>query len=281
MSNVRFLYNTLFDEATLSTVPAGQEMAGWPMTNLQTSILSEAWKCPVDSVRLRVDLQGYQAISAIGLAAHSLKAASTVTFRCYSDVWQTEVFSQTMEAVGPLLGWLEGGWLESGWLGYPLPGDQLLYPRVTSLLPLSNTVGARYVALDFDNGGDPFYLGALFMGDLLVPEINFSFGNDLRLTDGSHDDQSLGGVVFTDEGEQYHEFPLTLEKLSEAEAVGGSFWRFFHYVGKRRLFVVQLMDKTLKHERLTTLVGKMAKDPWPKQTGPDKYRVDLSIREMI
>ncbi len=283
MRKVCFLYNSLFDQAVLSTEPEGCEQTpDWPLSNLQTTILSEAWKTSgTGNVRLLIDLLAPQAINAFGLASHNLGAATLVTFRAYSDAWLTEVYAQEFEAVGPLLGWLEGGWLEGGWLGYPLPDDQILYPRMTSLFVFDELVGARYVAVDFANGDDEFFLGEIFLGELFRPDRNFAQGFEIEPVDSSVEDESLGGVVFTDVGEQYHEMRFTLNRLSEAEAIGGSFWRFAHYVGRRKPFIVQMMSTTLKHQRLTTLVGKFSKNPAERGLAPDRYSAEFNIREMI
>jgi hypothetical protein len=281
MNRVCFLYNTLFGQAVLATDPPDHYEEGWPTANIQTSVLAEAWKAPSPgNVRLLIDLRAPQAVNALGLASHNLRAECPVTLRVYSDAWITEIFSQTWEAVGPLVGWLEGGWLDGGWLGYPQAGDQLLYPRVTSLLVCDQITGGRYVAVDFANA-DPFYLGALFLGELFIPARNFSFGYDLTPVDDTSQEESLGGVVFSDLGEQYHQFRFSLNHLTEAEALGGAFWRFARYVGRRKPFIVRLMNATLKHERLTTMVGVFSANPASKGWGPDHHRADFVIREMI
>ncbi|MCF8098511.1 MAG: hypothetical protein K9K65_11770 [Desulfarculaceae bacterium] len=282
MNNCRFLYNRLFDDAILSTVPGDNEQSGWPVENLQNTIHAEAWKTNgTGNVTLRADLGQAQAINAIGLAYFNLLPTTVVTFRAYSDAFTTETYSEELQVVGPIVGWLEGNWLEGGWMGYPDESDPLLYPRVTSLLPLAQQVGARYIALEFANGDDEFYLGRVFVGNIFEPSRNVVYGFKLEIIDSSEEDESLGGVVFSDENEMYRQFTLPFKYITRAEAIGGGFWNFAHYVGKRKDFVVQLMDSDTKSQRLTTIVGKFSSNPVTTGRAFDRYETSFCIREMV
>ncbi len=282
MNNCLFLYNKLFDDATLTTVPADNYQAGWPPERLQNTIHAEAWKTNgTGNVILRADLGQAQAINAFSLAYFNLLPTTVVTFRAYSDAFTTETYSEEFRVVGPIVGWLEGGWLEGGWLGYPDETDPLLYPRVTSLMTLAQTVGARYVSWEFANGDDEFYLGRLFVGQLFVPERNVVYGFRWEVAESSQEDESLGAVVFTDEGEVYRTYSLPFKYLTRLEAIGGPFWQFAHYVGKRRDFVVQLMDPDVKTQRLTTIVGKFTSNPATTGRAYDRYETTFAIREMV
>lgn len=282
MSNLRLLYNTLFDQATLSLEPdTGGEEAAWPVTNIQTTILSEAWKCPLGAVRILIDLGAAQALSGLGLASHDLLAAAGITVRAYSDAWTSEVWSQEFEAVGPIQGWLEGGWLSGGWLGYPAADDQILYPRVTSLLVFDRLVGARYVAVDIDNGGQAFYIGRMFLGEMFVPALNFSLDPKITPEHDIKSDSSLGGVDFTDEGSKYLSCKLTLPQLGRNEAIGGAFWQVARYVGRSRHFILQVYSDNAKIGHATTMVAKFEQNPAVQGWGPDQFRAPFEAREMV
>jgi hypothetical protein len=284
MNNARFLYNLLFDEATLSTVPPDNEKPGWPVENLQNTIHAEAWKTNgTGNVTLRADLGKAQAINAIGLAYHNFHPATVVTFRAYSDEFTTEVYSEELEIVGAIIGWLEGGWLSDGWLGYPIDGNLILFPRVTSLLPLAEMVGARYIALEFANGGgeeNEFYLGRAFVGQMFEPDRNFSHGFSIEPIDDSNSERSLGGVLFTDEGEQYLRMTLSFNYIQESQAFS-EFWQFARYMGTRKDFVAQAMDSNTRIARLTTMVGKFQRNPALTGRAHDRYAIQFVIREMI
>lgn len=282
MRNCLFLYNRRFDDAVLTTVPEGNAQDQWPVENLQNTIHAEAWKTRgTGNVTLRVDLRQTEAINAIGLAHFNLLPATAVTFRAYGDEFITETYSEELEVVGPIMGWLESGWLDGGWLGYPDESDPLLYPRITSLLPLARLVGARYVALEFANGEEEFYLGRVWMGKLFEPGHNVSYGFQVQIVDSSEENESLGKVVFSDEGEVYRQYTLPFKYLSRLEAFGGGFWQFAHYVGKRRDFVMQLMDPDGKTQRLTTIVGKFSGNPTITGRAFNRHETSFTIREMV
>lgn len=282
MNNCRFLYNRLFDDATLTTVPANNGQDQWPASNLQNTIHAEAWKTDgTGNVTLRADLGKPQSVNAVGLAYFNLLPTTVVTFRAYGDEFITETYSEEFQVVGPIVGWLEAGWLEGGWLGYPDESDPLLYPRVTSLLSLAQQVGTRYIALEFANGDDEFYLGRVFVGKIFEPSRNIAYGFKLQIVDSGDEDESLGKVIFTDENEIYRQFTLPFKYVTRAEAIGGPFWNFAHYVGKHKDFVVQLMDPDTKTERLTTIVGIFSSNPTLTGKSHDRYETSFAIREMV
>lgn len=281
---VKFLYNAFFDKAALSTVPAGCFKPGWPVGNVQNTVRRRVWKTNgTGNVKLRVDFGQVRVCGALGLVEFVLAPATPVIIRAFADAWVTETYAEAFEAIGPVEGWGVPGWGMDGWGGYPSAEDLELYPRMTSAFFFAQRAAARYWEVEIQNGAGEageFYLGRVFLNDYWEPAHNFLYGAKLERVDDSKDEESLGGVLWTDEGSQYLKLDFDLKYLTDVEAFG-QFVKLAHYVGRRKDFIVQLLDFSQKHQRLTTIYGRFTANPASTLARPLAHEAKFSIREVL
>lgn len=283
MNNALFLYNTAFDSAALSADPAGAVDSNWPLANLQDTIRRRVLKTTgTGNITIQIDFGAPLACSALALVEYDLKPATPVIVRAFSDEYVTQTLEAEFEAIGPVQGWKEGGWKTFGWYGYPSEADLAEYPRPTSLFLFDSTY-AQYWTIEIQNGsdaGDAFFLGRVLLGLLWEPLRNFSVGYKMELVDDSEVHVSLGGVKHTNIGEQYWRMTISLDSLQDHELFDG--WlRFAKGVGRRKDFVVQLLDSTIKHQRMTTLYGRLTKSPAATNKRANKNATSFIIEESV
>ena len=280
--NAVFLHNTLFDGAALSLAGGAVDPA-WPLANLQDTIRTHVAKFTgTGNVTINIDMGTEVTCSSLGLVEYDLKPAAPVIVRAFSDAWTTEKLRADFEAVGPILGWKSGTWKDFGWKGYPSTADLEELPKPASLF-VFQAAYARYWSVEFQNGSDAadaFYLGRILLGLHWSPFRNFSFGYKLDLADTSITDQTPAGVKFTDEGDQYWIANVKFERLLPQEIWDG--WlRFAKGVGTRKDFIVRLLDGTETTARMTTLYGRLTKDPGFTQARPQKAASAFTIEESL
>lgn len=280
MSHVLFLYNTIFDAATL-TLTQGSEDSGWPLENIQDTIRRKAAKLGGSgTVIIDIDFAQVLTASAIALVEHDLNAEATVTVRAFADEERTsQIIEHSFEAIGPLLALVETAWLTGGWLGYPTAADLERYPRIVSLEQFDATA-ALYWQIEIDNGGDDFYLGRILLDKAWQPARNYDIGHKYGLVDPSNIDESLGQVLWTDTKEPYYQLSFTLSYLTEAE-IYNEYLRLAYWVGRHKDFVVRLDDGSNKKAKLTTIYGRFTNNPTVQGKSLDRGKADFSIRESI
>lgn len=265
MSNVRFLYNTIFDQATLAVVPP--EAAAdpeFPLAFLQTTIRRQAMKTTgTGNLILQIDMGSPIVASALGLVEHDLHPATVVTVRAYSDAFATEIFSQSFEAIGPIIPWGEGFWGAFDWFGYPSQEDLAAYPEIAGAYWFDQRLAARYWSVEFANGegaSNEFYLGRMLLGDYWEPGCNFRYGHKDEDHDPSKTSESLGGVLFSNQKSFYRLLKFELGKVTDLEAYS-HFKKMCRHVGTSSDFILQLIDQTPKQKAMTTLYGRFTKNP--------------------
>lgn len=282
MRHCSFLYNTAFDQASL-TLAAGAVQADWPLTNLQDTLRRKVMKTSGSgNITINVDLGELETCSALGIVEHDLHADTPIILRAYSDAWSTQILETQFEAIGPLLGWQEGGWKSFGWKGYPTAEDLALYPRISAMFFFDITA-ARYWQIEIQNGpdaADEFYLGRILLGRHWEPLRPHSLGEVLGLVDNSRQDKSLGGIVYTDEEEQCYQVSFALDYLTEEEVLQ-EWAKLVRTVGTHKDFLLQLRDDSTKHRRLTTIYGRLTRVPQPKRVRSWRYAVQIEMRETL
>ena len=276
--NAVFLHNTKFDTAELD-LAAGAVVSGWGLANLQDTIRTHVAKFSTGNVTINIDMGTGVTCSALGMAEYDLHPATPVIVRAFSDAWVTEKLRADFEAVGPIIGWQQGAWKDFGWNGYPSADDLDELPKPAGLF-VFQAAYARYWSIEIQNGADAFYLGRILLGLHWEPFRNFSLGYKLELADSSITDQTPAGVKFTDEGDQYWIATVKFKRLLPQEVWDG--WlRFAKGVGTRKDFIVQLLDDTETTARMTTLYGRLTKDPGFTQERYQKATSAFIIEESL
>lgn len=263
MSNLKFLFNTVFDGAALDTAAGGADIdSAWPLENLQDTTRRKVCKTTgTGNVTFKIDLGESRFCSGLGFVEFNLEADTVVTVKAYSDAWSTEILSEEFEAIGPIvsLGEVPLGSYSLG--GYPTDDDLVLYPKLTSAFWFGRTY-ARYWSVAVANGsGVPgeFYLGRMLLGDYWEVQTNPAWGLEYGLVDSSKTDVSLGGVKWSDRRDPHYRVSFQLGWLRDSELFG-QFIRLAHHCGTSKDFLIQIMDEDNKKARFTTIYGRLLND---------------------
>ena len=166
MSNMRFLYNSFFDEASLA-LAVGAVDSDWPLANTQNTLRRKVTKTVTDgNITINIDLGSSRFISGVSLVEHNLNAQTEITITGYSDAYTTAVITETFEAIGPIIGLGEKRLGEYYLGGYPNAEDLALLPKISTSCWFTPTM-ARYWSVQIANGAtsaDVFYLGRIILG---------------------------------------------------------------------------------------------------------------------
>lgn len=90
---MRFLYNNLLDDATLST---NGSLPGFDVENLQDTRLSRTYRSIGTSATITIDLGSAQAVDTIAIGGHNIAAMSLTLEANSSNSWTSPPFSRTV-----------------------------------------------------------------------------------------------------------------------------------------------------------------------------------------
>ncbi len=263
MSNLRFLFNTVFDSAALDTVAGGADIdPDWPLANLQDTLRRKVCKTSgTGNVTFKVDLGEPLFCSGLGLVEFDIAKDTVITVKAYADAFVTEIFSGEFEAIGPMvyLGEVPLGTYTLG--GYPSPADLALYPKITSAYWFARTF-ARYWTVEVANGAgaaDKFYLGRMLLGDYWEVETNPSWGLQYGLVSLSKTFESLGYVKWSNNAGSHYRVSFQLDQIKDHELFG-QFIRLAHHCGTHKDFLIQITDEDNKKAKFTTIYGRLLSD---------------------
>lgn len=218
MSNVRFIFPNVADDATLTCSPA--ELAALPVTNLQVQTRGDVWRSDsvISAQHILGDLSGYQSISAMALVRHNLTATGTYRLRLYDQTGQAGTLlydSGTVTLGGTLLGWGSFSWGTDPWgsdslQGWPVP---YVVAWFTAVLALSFDLELA------DTANPDGYLQAarLVLGAYFEPTYNLGETLDMSWREQSKQTRTEGGTLRTDEREPYRRFGFDLGMLTASE----------------------------------------------------------------
>ena len=254
---IRFLHNPKFDSATLAAAVPSSIDSDWPVSFLQNPRRDLAMKTDgTGNVTILITYDEPQTCDGLGLAEFDLGAATSVIVRALDDDGVGVRSQSTHEAIGPLIGWLEGGWLTSGWLGYPDADDLSAYPRITGLYHFNADTASKW-SVEFQNGTAEFYLGRMMLGKFWQPERGCNRKGKPELVSTSKTDKSKGGVAHSDKGPRFWRHKLEIPRISEAE-YQTQWVKLVYAVGDDTDFFVQLSQGSTKAERLGSMYCRIS-----------------------
>ena len=280
MSNVRFIFPNVADDATLTCSPAAASTL--PVTNLQTQTRGELWRSNsvISAQHIYGDLSGYQTVSAMALVRHNLTATATYRLRLYDQTAQSGTLlydSGTVTLGGTLLGWGSFDWGVDPWgsaslADWPVPYLVAWFDPVLALsfdLQLDDTASA-----------DGYLEAArLVLGGYVEPTYNMSYGLDMSWREQSKQTRTEGGTLRTDEREPYRRFSFALDHLSVSERA--TLMDRFRRAGLRNdLFLSCFPEDTdADRERDYSGLVKLVETPSMQANLPTNYRTQLVFEE--
>jgi hypothetical protein len=206
--------------------PAG---SGWIDPELLTGpVLSEMARCPsVDPADTQMvwDMGTERAVRALAMPFHSCTVGDRVRVQVATDAAFSSVVIDTdwQDVVGE---WFPFGSLPWGhpnfWGGLPTAEDLDGYCPPWFYIADAAVLG-RYVRWLWDVSGSTLgYLdvGRLFVGDVVQPRYNLSYGVQVGYVDKSKTERSRGAALFGDQEEKYLSASFALDYLSQEEAIG-------------------------------------------------------------
>jgi hypothetical protein len=285
MANLRFLYNTIFDSATLTTAMGGSDIdSNDPLENLQDRDRTEVCRSTgTGNVKIRVTLDEDEIVGGGAFATHNLNADTPVIVNVYSDAFSTLTLSNEFEAIGAIVGLGEVplGFYSLG--GYPTARDLALLPEMVSSFWLSELVQSKYFEFDIQKGegvSNEFHLGRIVLGDYWELEVNPDWGLKVGRVDPSLNFYSKGGTPLSRKRKKYYAARFSVSHLTDGE-VFGQLMRLTEYAGVTEDIVLQIDDQDNKRQRFTTIYGRLEKTNLPSLNYIDKNAITFEFRESL
>ncbi len=285
LTNICFAYPNRIDEATLSSSVAWQ--ATLPLANLQARVLSQVARSAGVGIApdIAIDLQRARRIGAIALARHNLSVGARVRVRgddaadmatpIYDSGW-VDVWPAGMIPL-ELLEWEE----DNFWLGTVSEETRAGYSA--PFVHLFEATYARYWRVDID---DPLnvdgwvQIGRLVIADTWVPEVNYSYGAQLGFEDRSVVMETLGGTEYFDARAKFRTQRLSLDWLSESEALNAQLdmQRLLGVTGE--VLIVPNPADVVNLPR-TAFLGRVSRLAPIERSTPGIFRTNLEVKELL
>ena len=210
MDPVLIGYNNLLDAATL-TPGIGSWSANAPLANLKDPVVSVAARSTdalAASTKFEVDLGSAQTVGLVALSGVNLTSAATIRVRgsTATNAGGTVVYNGSAINV------------------WPTGTDAALLARHNRWTPIVKVTAtsARYWLIEITDTANPdgyVQLGRVFLGPVVQPTWNMSYGARLRWVNRNVRDETESGVLYTSRRPAYRETVFALDHLTRAEAI--------------------------------------------------------------
>ncbi len=285
LTNICFAYPNRIDEATLSSSVAWQ--ATLPLANLQARVLSQVARSAGVGIApdIAIDLQRARRIGAIALARHNLSVGARVRVRgddaadmatpIYDSGW-VDVWPAGMIPL-ELLEWEE----DNFWLGTVSEETRAGYNA--PFVHLFEATYARYWRIDIDdplNADGWVQIGRLLIADTWVPEVNYSYGAQIGFDDRSVVMETLGGTEYFDERSKFRTQRVSLDWLSETEALNAQLdmQRLLGVTGE--VLIVPNPADVVNLPR-SAFLGRVSRLAPIERSTPGIFRTNLEVKELL
>lgn len=186
MSNILFLFDNIFDLATLTESSQDED---FPAENLQSPFRTKIWKTagatPGTAV-LDIDHGAAKSVSVIALVNYNWESAPSILRILFSsdNEWGTP----------------DGGTEDLTWVANP---DTYGNPNI--IIKTFASKNYRYNRFDVVNAGGDWELGRIFLGTYFEPTRDYAHDRTERIIDPSFVDMTVDGQEHVDELTKYRE----------------------------------------------------------------------------
>ncbi len=276
MINLRMIVTNDADAATLSASPAA--VATLPVSGLQDSSRAKVMRTTgLAAQQINGTWSAARMLSACALMRHNLTSDGTWRLQLFSDAaWATQIYDSGTVISWPAknLGDLEWG-VDS--LGATVFNEWGKSFSVLWFAPIT-ALSFRITLTDPANPAGYREAGRLFMGRMIEPMANMSYGLGLGWREDTKQTRTDGGTLRSDQFEPYRRLKFSLGHLDESERP--KWLDFVRRVGKRMDFFVSCFPEAggMK-ERDYTMSAKIVNTPDSTHPFLNTYAIDFELEE--
>lgn len=227
-TNIMLGFPNRIDKTTLS---GGLWTSELPLTNLQTRELAQvARTVDVDetSTQFVIDFGQPRKVDLLSFINHNasfsgmvvIESSKTNDFATIEDTYTADMWSGISDSAWSVQ---ESEWEDdSFWLGgYTEEEVQGFTSVSTNIIDyFEATRFLRVRIIDPQNQDGFIEIGRVFVGPVIQPQINYSFGAGLSYETNTAIEEALGGAEYFDEREPFRVFRFSLEMMTDGDAYG-------------------------------------------------------------
>jgi len=261
MSNILFLYNNIFDDATLT---ASSEASGFPCENTQHPFITKVWRtagATAGTATLKIDHGSAKAVTCIALAGYNWTSAPGTLDLEFDDAADFSSIDHTESLT---------------WAANPTTNG-----NKGVIIKTFASQSYRYNRLNvvYSPGGSPtdWDLGRIFLGTYFEPTIQYiSDGIEQSFVDASYINKTAGGQEHVDEVTIYRQKAFSF--IISTQAQWELFQKMINHVGKTKdMFIA--FDYDNEPDELTWYGKLTAKLPAMGRLETKYFKLDCEFKE--
>lgn len=260
-TNILFLYNNLFDSATITASSADSD---YPASNLQDTFRTSQWKTagdPAGTANLVINHGSAKPVTACCLIDHDDWAVVPGTFDLEfhtADSWGSPDSTEDLTAK------------------FAVTPDSNLNP--TTIIKIFTSISKQYNRLNIVNAAGDWTLGRIFLGTYFSPTRNFSPSGRPVPYDASVISISPGGEIHADEKTVFRTYDISFRVATYAQ--WQAFQLFFNTVKYSKSFFVAFNYDSYAAEM--TWYAKIMKDSFNiTSITSTVFEITMTIKEEI
>tara|TARA_Y100000310_G_scaffold341336_1_gene440163 strand:+ start:536 stop:1360 length:825 start_codon:yes stop_codon:yes gene_type:complete len=209
----RLVHNSISDDITLTVTSA---VSGYPATNMQNKQPSLKWRSTTDAAQtISGNFSDDEMVGCVVLYNHNISAAGSIAVTLATNSgFTTDVFTSTVDALDPTLGYGTQKYGFDGYGGYSETGWQQRFTIIWF-----TAIARKYwkvVVTDTTNSDEYIQIGRLMVGD--YTPITYRYGAELGWREQTEVIRTRGGALRSDSRDPYRYTSVESTVLTDTEA---------------------------------------------------------------